>query len=152
MAASKNYSGRALLLYATQAAAPAAAATASDYTLVGNVTDVSISRSRNTLDTSNKDDGDETSLISGRRSNTVSGSANWDHTSNAGQLMFTTALNAANGTIYFLVTSTATGEPEFHGSGVVTQADLSFPDEGISTLAFSVAVNGALTEVSGTTT
>ena len=149
--ASKNYSGREFLLYAA-VSTPAEVTDPGDYTLVGANTGFDIARSRNAMDASNKDDGDKTSNVAARRSNTVSGTSNWDHTSNDGQLLFTTAINASDGTLYFLVTSTATGEPEFHGSGVVTQADLSFPDEGISTLAFSVAVNGALTEVVGTTT
>ena len=68
----KNYSGRDLLLYA-KATAPSTATTATDYTLVGDLTDVSITRSRNAIDDSSKDDGDETSVIAGRRNNTVSG-------------------------------------------------------------------------------
>jgi hypothetical protein len=102
------------------------------------------------MDDSNKDDGDETSVIAGRRNNTISGTCNWDHTADAGQAMFTTAYNASNGLVYFLITSATSGDQEFHGSGVCTQADVSFPDEGISSLSFSVAVNGALTEVAGT--
>ena len=148
----KNYSGRDMLFYVTEPTAPSVAATASDYTLVGLSTGVNINSSRNAIDKSNKDDGDESTFVAGRRNSTISGSCFWDHTSDTGQDHFQDAFESSNGTIYFLCTSTTNNDVEFHGSGIVTQKNLSFPDEGISQLDFEIQVSGALTEVTGTTT
>ena len=141
-----------MLFYVTEPTAPSSATAASDYTLVGTSTDLNVNMSRNAMDKSNKDDGDESTFVAGRRNSTVSGTCYWDSTSDAGQDHFQDAFESAAGTIWFLATATATGEPEFHGSGIVTDKSLSFPDEGVAALSFTIQVSGALTEVAGTTT
>lgn len=147
----KNYSGRDFLLYASTSA-PGTASAASSYTLVGGIRNVSITRARNAMDKSSKDDGDESTFVAGRRNNTVSFDGVWDHTEDAGYTLLSNAYEAGNGTIYFLVTSTTNGDTEFYGAGVITQLDVAFPDEDISTFTGSIQVSGALTEAAGTTT
>lgn len=147
----KNYSGRDFLLYAATTA-PGTASAASGYTLVGGIRNVSISRARNAAETSSKDDGDESTFIGLRRNNTVSFDGVWDHTEDAGYTILSNAYEADNGLVYFLVTSTTNGDTEFYGSGILTQLDVAFPDEDISTFTGAIQVSGALTEAAGTTT
>ena len=147
----KNFSGRDLLFYAATSA-PSDASDASDYTLVGNVTSTSLSRSRNALDKSSKDDGDNSTFIAGRRNQSVSVSGNFDHTEDAGYTVLSDAYEAANGTVYWLISSTTSGDTEWHGSGPITQLDLQFDDESISTFSCAIQASGAVTEVAGTTT
>lgn len=148
-----NLAGRAYLCYAgTSAPSDATAAADAAYALIGKATDISISRSRNAIDTSTKDDGDNSSFISGRRNETVSISGLFDHTEDAGYTKLSDAFEASNGTVYFLVTSTTSGDTEWHGSGVITDLSTSFADESASTFTATLQVTGALTEVAGTTT
>jgi hypothetical protein len=95
---SKNYSGREYTFWVS-ASTPSAADESASYTQVGLVTDLNLSISRNAIETSSKDDGDDSSFIAGRRNWTADITAIFDHTSNAGQAIFTTAMNAADGTI-----------------------------------------------------
>ncbi len=149
----KNLSGRDYLVYAATSA-PTTAAEANDaaYALVGKATDISISRSRNAIDVSTKDDGDNSTFISGRRNETVSISGIFDHTEDAGYTKLSDAFEASNGTVYFLVTSTNTGDTEWHGSGVITDLSTSFTDESASTFTATIQASGAVTEVTGTST
>lgn len=147
----KNYSGRDFLLYASTTA-PSPAATASEYTLVGGIRNVDIQRARNAAETSSKDDGDESTFIGLRRNNTLSFDGVWDHTEDAGYTVLSDTYESDSGLVYFLATSTTTGDTEFHGSGILTQLDLSFPDEDISTYSAGIQVSGALTEATGTST
>lgn len=147
----KNYSGRDFLLYAL-GSAPSAASEATEYTLVGLVRSLSVNQSRNAIDTSTKDDGDDSSFIAGRRNVTLSAGGVFDHTEDGGFTILKTSLAAANGKVWFLVTSTATGDTEFYGSGIVTGLNLDFPDEDVSTFAADIQVTGALSAATGTST
>lgn len=149
----KNLSGRDYLAYAGTSS-PSDGSSASDaaYSLVGKVTDISISRSRNAIETSTKDDGDESTFISGRRNQTVTISGYFDHTEDAGYTKLSDAYEASNGTVYFLVTSTTSGDTEWYGSGVITDLSTNFADESTSTFTATIQVSGALTEAAGTTT
>lgn len=147
----KNFSGRDFLLYLATSA-PTDAAITTDYTSVAKLTNVTISSSRNAIDKSSKDDGDESTFIAGRRNTTISGSAIFDHTSDAGQAMVTTAFEAADGTVYFLATTSTVGDQEFHGSGIVTSKTIAAQDESTTTIDFTIQVSGALTAVSGDST
>jgi predicted secreted protein len=147
---SKNYSGREYTLWVS-ASAPATADESASYTQVGLVTDLNLSISRNAIETSNKDDGDSSSFIAGRRNWTADVTAIYDHTSNAGQAIFTTAMNASNGTVYFLFSNgPASADQEFHGSAVITALNFGFPDEETSSVNVTLQGTGALTEVAGT--
>lgn len=149
----KNLSGRDYVAYAaTSAPSDATAANDAAYSLIGKATDISISRSRNAIDVSTKDDGDESAFISGRRNQTVSISGIFDHTEDAGYTKLSDAYEASNGTVYFLVTSTNSGDTEWHGNGVITDLSTSFADESASSFTATIQVNGALTEVAGTST
>ncbi len=149
----KNLSGRDYLVYAGTTE-PTSAIDAGDanYSLVGKAMDISISRSRNAIDTSTKDDGDGSSFIAGRKNESVSISGLFDHTEDAGYTKLSDAFEASNGTVYFLVTSTNTGDTEWYGSGVITDLSTSFADESASSFTASIQVNGTITEVVGTST
>ena len=146
----KNKSARDYWLYvATSAPTAAADATDAAYALVGLATEHSLSRSRGAIDVSTKDDGDDSAFIAGRRNQTVSMSGIFDHTEDAGYTKLSDAYEAANGTVYFLLTSATAGDTEWHGSGVITDLSLTFSDESPSTFSTTVQVSGSLTEVSG---
>lgn len=149
--ADKNFAGRSYLLYAATSA-PSDATAASDYTLVGDCTASGISRSRNAIDISTKDDGDDSTFIAGRRNWTVSLSGNFDHTLDAGVTLLEDAWEATDGIVYFLLTSTNAGDREFHGQGKITQFDTQFDDESASTFSATIQGSGTLSSVDGTTT
>ena len=146
-----NFKGRDYKLYLS-ATTPATATFASSYTLCGNLTNVSLSTSRNAIDVSTKDSGDNSGFISGRRSSTLTGSALFDHVVDAGQTVLYTALAAEGGTVYFLISDNSTLSEEFYGSGVLTQYDVAFPDDDASTLDFTIQVSGAITQAQGNNT
>lgn len=149
----KNYSGRDYLLYVNAGSAPGSTDTPGGYNLVGKLVSVSVETSRNAIETSSKDDGDNSSFISGRRNSTINGSAIYDHTGvDVGQAELVTARDAADGLIYFLITSATSGDQEYHGGGVLTNLSYGFDDEAVSTIDFSIQVTGALTEADGGTT
>jgi predicted secreted protein len=146
-----NFKGRDYKLYLA-VSAPTPATISTQYALCGNLTNVSISTSRNAIDVSTKDSGDNSAFISGRRSTTLTGSALFDHVTDSGQTHLYTALAAENGTVYFLVSDNTTTAEEFYGSGVITQYDVSFPDDDASTLDFTIQVSGAITQANGQST
>jgi hypothetical protein len=148
---SKNFSGRDYLLYLSTAA-PGDAAITTDYVSAAKLTTVSISGSRNAIDKSSKDDGDDSTFIAGRRNLTVSGSCIFDHTIDAGQGKLTTGFAAADGLVYFLVSTGVAAEEEYHGSGILTSQNRTFADESTSTLDFTIQVSGALTVVAADST
>jgi hypothetical protein len=146
-----NFKGRDYKLYLS-ASTPGTATFASSYSLVGNITSVSLSTSRNAIETSTKDSGDNSDFVSGRRSSTLSGSALFDHVSDTGQAILYARLVVEAGTVWFLITDNSTLSEEFYGSGVLTQYDVSFPDDDASTLDFSIQVSGAITQAQGNNT
>jgi hypothetical protein len=143
---SVNFKGRDYKLYLS-ASAPSPATTQAQYTLVGNLLNVSVSTSRNAIETSTKDDGDNSAFIAGRRSSTISGSARFDHVVDAGAAILYTQIVAEAGTVYWLISSATATDEEFYGQGVLTQYDVSFPDDDSSTVDFSIQVSGAMTQV-----
>lgn len=146
----KNFSGRDYLFYVSTSS-PSDATAASDYTIVGDLTSLSINRSRNVLDRSSKDSGDDRELVAGRRSQNVSGSGFFDHTEDAGYTALSDAYEADDGTIYWLATSTTSGDTEWHGSGILSDLSSTLDDEAISSFSFTVE-SESVTEVAGTTT
>ena len=151
--ADKNKSGRSYLMYAaTSAPSDATAAGDAAYALVGGCTANDLSRARASIDVSTKDDGDNSVFIGGRRTQTISGSGVFDHTEDSGYTKLSDAYESSSGSAYVLLTSTNTGDTEWHGSGVITDLSVSFPDEGASTFSSTIQLSGAVTEVTGTTT
>lgn len=149
--ADKNFSGRSYLMYVS-ASTPSDATDPGDYTLVGDVTASGISRSRAALDKSSKDDGDDSSFISGRRNWTVNVSGNFDHTMDEGVQILEDQWEVSDAAIFFLLTSTNAGDREFHGQGKLTQFDTTFDDEAISSFTAAWQGTGTLTSIDGTTT
>lgn len=141
-----NFKGRDYKLY-LKTSAPSPATTQAQYTAVGNLLSVSISTSRNAIDVSTKDSGDNSDFIAGRRSTTLSGSARFDHVVDNGAALLYTQLAAESGELWFLVSSATATDEEFYGKGVLTQYDVAFPDDDSSTVDFSIQVTGALTQV-----
>lgn len=147
----KNFSGRDYLFYVKATSAPSDATAASGYTIVGDLTSLSINRSRNVLDRSSKDSGDDRELVAGRRSQNVSGSGYFDHTEDAGYTVLSDAYEAADGKVWWLATSTTSGDTEWHGSGVISDLSSTLDDESISSFSFTIE-SESVTEVAGTST
>lgn len=141
----KNYSGRDYKLWVASSA-PGSGALESNYTQVGKLISVSVETSRNAIETSSKDDGDDSAFIGGRRNTVINGSAIYDHTDDAGQAIIAGARDSASGSIWFLVTPSNASDNEFYGAAVVTSVNYGFDDEAASTIDFSFQVTGALTE------
>jgi len=110
------------------------------------MTDKAVQSARAALETSTKDDGDESTFIGGRRNSTINGTAYFDRTEDTGQAVLQAAFESATGIIYFLITTDTAGDEEFYGSGVLTSKNISFPDESIMQLDFSIQVSGALNQ------
>lgn len=148
-----NKAGRSYLLY-VGTTSPSDASSASDaaYALGGLIRNLSLARTRNAIDVSTKDDGDNSSFIGGRRNQSFTADFVFDHTEDAGYTKLSDAYESASATVYWLITSTTTGDTEWHGSGLVTDLSLAFPDEDTSTYNLAVQASGAVTEATGTTT
>lgn len=141
-----NFKGRDYKLY-LKTSAPSPATTQAQYTLVGNLLSVNIATSRNAIETSTKDDGDNSAFIAGRRSTVLSGTARFDHVVDSGAALLYTQMAAESGELWFLVSSATATDEEFYGAGIITQYDVGFPDDDASTVDFSVQVTGAITQV-----
>jgi predicted secreted protein len=148
-----NKAGRSYLLYVATTA-PDAAASASDaaYSLGGLLRNLSLSRTRNAIDASTKDSGDDSTFIAGRRNQSFTADFVFDHSEDAGYTKLSDAYESASATVYWLITSTTTGDTEWTGSGIVTDLSLAFPDEDVSTYNLAVQASGAVTEATGTST
>ena len=146
-----NYNGRSYLLYAATST-PANPSQVTNYDQVGLLVNLQFNRSRNLIEKSNKDDGAYSSWLAGRRVESVSGSAIFDHTADTGQAHFQTAYEASNGTIYWLITSTDTTQDEFYGEGVVTNYTFTFNDEEPSQIEFEIQSTGSSTHANGDNT
>jgi hypothetical protein len=145
--AEQNHDGTAYKVYfGTTAPTDAFLLTDANYTVVGFLKNTSYDRARNALDKSNKDDGDESSFLGGRRTRTFSFSAIYDHAEDAGQAKVVDAYESATGVGYVLISTGVTGDTAFHGNGVVTSAKVSANDQAVSTIDFTVKMNGAVTE------
>ena len=140
-----------MLVYLSSTA-PATADISTSYVLLGLCRNLNLNVSRNAIDKSTKDDGDNSSFIGGRRRWTLSGDAIWDHTEDHGQAILETTIDSASGQIWFLVTSKTSGDEEFIGTGIITQKDLSWPDENVSSVSFSIQGTGALIQSTGDST
>jgi len=119
------------------------------YTIVGDTKNLDIGRTRNAIDTSTKDDANNATNDGGRRTQTVSFTANYDKAEDTGQQIVIDAYkddtNQPAG--YFLISPNVAGEKCYYGDiGTVTQANQSFPDDNVATLDCAWQVTGAITE------
>ena len=140
----KNYSGRDYKFYVL-GTAPSSPAISSEYTVVGLGQTLSINQSRNAMDKSNKDDGDNSSFVGGRRNVTVSSGGVFDHTEDAGYTILETSFASSAGTVWFLASPISSGDKEFYGSGIVTDLSVTLDDESVSNFTTTIQVSGALT-------
>ena len=139
--------GKDFLIY-LGSGAPSSAFYSSDaaYALAAHVVNSNITKARNPVDTSSKDDGYESTFVSGRRVNVVSGTMRFDKVAATGYTKLKTVYEAAAGTVWFLVTSDVIGDTEWSGSGMLTQFDVTMDDETVMEVAFSIQVTGAISE------
>lgn len=119
-----------------------------EYDLVGFATDLSLSRSRNQIESSNKDSGADAEYEAGRRDQQVSGTFFGDivHGNDAGQDNIETVFeDSAGDPIYWLITDNITGHVQYYGQANPSQFDLSFPDEGMVQVEATLQVDGGMT-------
>jgi hypothetical protein len=145
--AEQNHDGTAYKVYAATTA-PTDAFDSADaaYTAVGFLKNTGYNRTRNAIDKSTKDDGDESSYLGGRRTRAIPFSCVYDHTEDAGQAIVVDAYESATGVVYLLISTGVAGDEAFHGNGVVTDASVAMNDQSTSTITFSVKMNGAVTQ------
>jgi len=148
-----NYSGTDYVVYLATAA-PSAASLSNDaaYAKLGLNVNLSITGSANDIEKSNKDDGVYSSWLAGRITETVSGSAIFDHTEDTGQGKLQTAWASSSRAIWFLVTSVNSADYEFYGSGVLTGLSYTFNDQEPSQVEFEIRSSGGITYAVGTAT
>lgn len=146
-----DFNSTDLKLYVS-ASAPATSDISTSYTEVGYIIDLNITRTREAIPTSSKTDGDNSSYTAGRRDWSVDVSCLFDKESDAGQLIFDTAWNATDSTVYFLITSNTSGDDEWWGSGLVTAYDNTLPDNAAAGMSATIQGTGSLSMQAATTT
>lgn len=114
-----------------------------DYTRVGNSTNLDIGRSRASIDMSDKDSGLEPDAVGGRRGGDISATVNLDDGGEPGQQIITDAYNSDRGEIWWLASQDTPETLEYWGRAIVTDASLSFPEEGPATQSFTGTIVGA---------
>lgn len=125
---------------------PATPGDIGEYDVAGFSTNLSFSRTRNMVDASNKDSGDDSEFEAGRRTSTITGTFFADITddADAGQAAIETAINDADGNlVYWLITDNILGNRQYHGSALPSQFDLSWPDEGMVQIEVTLQVTGS---------
>lgn len=148
--------GNGFGLYLTQTDPSAGPGDITNYDLAGFDKDLTFPRSRNMIDASDKDSGADSEYEPGRRDATVEGTFNRDlaFENDAGQAHAITAYEAdtkANSKVWWLVTDNVVGNVQWYGEGFVSQADESFPDEGMAELSVTIQVSGSVTRQAVTT-
>ena len=133
--------GRDIGLYVhAGASAPADLTDKGDYTAVGLVTSRNMDRSRNAIDVSDADSGDDMDYLAGRRGRTLNVEGHYDATHEAGYVILKAAYDAAGTeSIYWLLSSGETGDKQEYGRGIVTALNLSGDDDAAAT--FSAVIN-----------
>ena len=139
----KNYSGRDFKVYVLDSS-PSSPAISSEYTVLGLGQTLSVNQSRNAMDKSNKDDGDNSTFVGGRRNITISTGGVFDHTEDAGYTILETVFASSDGVVWFLVSPLNTGDKEFYGSGIITDLSITLDDESVSGFSTTFQVTGAL--------
>lgn len=128
-------------------AEPTAKSDIDEYDLVGFATELQFTRSRNMIDASNKDSGEDSEFIAGRRTSEISSTfyADETHENDAGQAALEQALESKEGTLYWLITNNELGSVQYYGEAKPSQFDLSMPDEGMIAVECTLQVTGAVT-------
>ena len=117
----------------------------SSYTEVSGLTDVSMPMSRNTIDTTDFDSGEDEEHLAARRSGTLSVTANWDE-DDAGLMIVHDAFHAGTACyVRWRPRGNTVGYKEYLFSGTVTSFEESSPNEDKAEVSFEVTKSGALT-------
>lgn len=115
-----------------------------NFTQVLLLTAINLNNGTAEHDISTMDNGFNQALLGGRRSVTLSASGLFNITGDAGQEIFETAVNAstqATKKIYCLFSTDVAGDKEWYFSAIVTQWDISAPDEGPATISITLRIN-----------
>jgi len=134
--------GRDIGFYVASGSAPSDLADASEYTSVGNLTEQSYERSRNMIDVSDADSGDDSDFLPGRRSRTITLEGYYQPDEQAGQEILHDSLEADDDKLYWIISSSTTGDKEIHGRAYVSAINFSAPDEGAATFSATLQVVG----------
>lgn len=111
---------------------------------VGKLQDAELSRERNTIDTTNKDDGEFNSFVLGTQTNRITGTVVLDE-SDQGQQILEQAYENATTLKFRWRNKTGTGFKQYTADGIVTRWPTSAPVGGAQTHAFEVQITGAVT-------
>ena len=139
--------GRDLGLYVARTSAPSTLTDRTTYTAVGLVTSRSMDRSRNAIDVSDANSGDDMDYLAGRRGRTLSVEGHYDAAHEAGYAILKAAYEAA-GTdkIYWLLSTGKSGDKQEYGRGIVTSLNLSAGDDDAATFSAEITIIGKPTE------
>jgi predicted secreted protein len=135
MGDTKGYEGKA-----------AASSDGVTYYEIGGLTDASLPMSRNTIDTTDFDSGEDEEHLAARRSGSFSATAHWDE-DDQGLMVVHDAFHA--GTTCYIrwrPRGNTVGYKEYLLSGTVTSFEESSSQDAAAEVSFEVAKSGALTE------
>ena len=124
------------------ATSPAAPTTTANYTAVGEVTAVNLEQVRAAIEAANFDSGYDDDSLAGRRTRTLTATAHFDVTPDAGQEVALDQFESVSGAVWFLMfpTSGTTGDNGYHGTGVLTKANIAHEIDAVITMDLEVRV------------
>ena len=139
--------GRDLGLYVARTTAPSTLNNAGDYTLVGAVTNRNVNRSRNAIDVSSADSGDDSEYLGGRRSREITLDGFYKGEHDAGYAILKAAYDS-DGTdlIYWLLTTGVTDDKAEYGRALVTALNTTGEDDGGAQFSVTLQVSGKPTD------
>jgi predicted secreted protein len=122
-----------------------ASAAGTEFTTIGRLTNVSLSREKETIETNNFDSPNDAESIAGMKSWSLSAEALYFYT-NAGQILIEAAF-ASTAPYHFRLTSAAgtVGAFQFTGQGHVTSLELDFETNEVVPYSFEIEGTGILT-------
>jgi len=139
--------GRAFLAYFATAAPTLGHSTAdAAYTVAAYLVSLSISSSVNAIDISNKDSGENSEYLGGRRSTSFTATMRFKTAEDGGQGKFVAAFESATKELWFLFSSDVAGDEEYYGKAILTSYDVNLDDESAIEVSISANVTGALTQ------
>ncbi len=136
--------GREIKIYLS-ASAPQDKWDVTDYDAVAYVTQITDNITRNAINESDADSGNDSDYQAGRRDADVQITAHYDVAEDAGQDAAWTAIKddtAGGGKVHALITSNVAGDREDALVGIVTGVNRTYSDEGIATLAIAIKQSG----------
>lgn len=114
-----------------------------EYDAVAYGTSLSDGVSRNQINSSDSDSGDDSEYEAGRRDADVSFQGHYDFADDPGQKVAWDAINAADGKVHWLLTSNISNDIEDAGEGIVGSFNRDYPDEGMATVQIDIKQTGS---------